>query len=33
MQYLGNKYKYYIDWCGSLYWIEVQSKKIQVERD
>ena len=27
MQYLGNKYKYYIDWCGSLYWIEVQSKK------
>jgi len=27
MQHLGNKYKYYIDWCGSLYWIEVQSKK------
>ena len=27
MQKLGNKYKYYIDWCGSLYWIEVQSKK------
>jgi len=27
MQYLGNKYKYYIDWCGSLYWIEVQGKK------
>ena len=27
MQYLGNKYKYYIDWCGSLYWIEVQAKK------
>ncbi len=27
MQYLGNKYKYYIDWCGALYWIEVQSKK------
>ena len=27
MQYLDNKYKYYIDWCGSLYWIEVQSKK------
>ena len=27
MQYLGNKYKYYIDWCGSLFWIEVQSKK------
>ena len=27
MQYLGNKYKYYIDWCGSLYWIEIQTKK------
>jgi glycolate oxidase FAD binding subunit len=27
MQKLGNKYKYYIDWCGSLYWIEVKSKK------
>ena len=27
MKYLGDKYKYYIDWCGSLYWIEVQSKK------
>ena len=27
MQYLGNKYKYYVDWCGSLYWIEIQSKK------
>ena len=27
MQYLGNNYKYYIDWCGSLYWIEVQAKK------
>ncbi len=27
MQKLGNKYKYYIDWCGSLYWIEVSSKK------
>ena len=27
MQQLGNKYKYYIDWCGSLYWIEVGSKK------
>jgi len=27
MQYLGNKYKYYVDWCGSLYWIEVQAKK------
>ena len=27
MHYLGNKYKYYIDWCGSLYWIEVQAGK------
>jgi len=27
MQKLANKYKYYIDWCGSLYWIEIQSKK------
>jgi glycolate oxidase FAD binding subunit len=27
MQYLGSKYKYYVDWCGSLYWIEVQAKK------
>jgi glycolate oxidase FAD binding subunit len=27
MQHIGGKYKYYIDWCGSLYWIEVQSKK------
>jgi len=27
MQYLGNKYKYYIDWCGSLYWIEVPANK------
>jgi len=26
MQYLGNKYKYYVDWCGSLYWVEVQAK-------
>jgi glycolate oxidase FAD binding subunit len=27
MQKLENKYKYYVDWCGFLYWIEVQSKK------
>ena len=27
MKYLGNKYKYYVDWCGALYWIEVQAKK------
>jgi len=33
MQYLGNKYKYYIDWCGSLYWIEVQAKKNSKVRE
>ena len=27
IQNIGNKLKYYIDWCGSLYWIEVHSKK------
>ena len=27
MQFLGNKFKYYIDWCGSLFWIEVPAKK------
>jgi glycolate oxidase FAD binding subunit len=27
IQKIGNKLKYYIDWCGSLYWIEVHSKK------
>ena len=27
IQKIGNKFKYYIDWCGSLYWIEVHSKK------
>ena len=27
MQKLENKFKYYVDWCGSLYWIEVHSKK------
>ena len=29
MKYLKNNYKYYIDWCGSLYWIEVHSKKTK----
>ena len=29
MKHLGDKYKYYIDWCGALYWIEIQSKKIK----
>jgi len=33
MQYLGNKHKYYIDWCGSLYWIEVQAKKNNKVRE
>ena len=23
MKYLDHSYKYYIDWCGSLFWIEV----------
>ena len=27
MKYLNNRHKYYIDWCGALYWIEVHSKK------
>jgi len=33
MQYLSNKYKYYVDWCGSLYWIEIQSKKNSKVRE
>jgi glycolate oxidase FAD binding subunit len=28
MKYLENKYKYYIDWCGSLYWVEIDLKNI-----
>ena len=27
MKYLGNKFKYYIDWCGSLFWVEIPTKK------
>jgi len=27
MNYLSKKYKYYIDWCGSLFWVEVPAKK------
>ncbi len=23
MEYLGKEYKYYVDWCGSLFWIEM----------
>tara|TARA_Y100000590_G_scaffold448114_1_gene584287 strand:+ start:892 stop:2169 length:1278 start_codon:yes stop_codon:yes gene_type:complete len=26
MKYIKNKYKYYIDWSGSLFWIEVHDK-------
>ena len=29
IKYLENKHKYYVDWCGSLFWIEVQLKKEQ----
>ena len=29
IKYLENKHKYYVDWCGSLFWIEVQKKKEQ----
>ena len=25
MKYLDHNYKYYIDWCGSLFWIEISS--------
>ena len=27
IKYLSNKFKYYIDWCGSIFWIEVPAKK------
>ena len=27
IKYLNNKFKYYIDWCGSLFWVEVPAKK------
>jgi len=30
---LEKKYKYYVDWCGSLFWIEVQSKKEEKIKD
>ena len=29
IKYLENKHKYYVDWCGSLFWIEVKKKKEQ----
>ena len=32
MKYLKNNFKYYIDWCGSLFWIEVLEKEnIQIK--
>ena len=27
IKFLSNKFKYYIDWCGSIFWIEVPAKK------
>ena len=27
IKFLNNKFKYYIDWCGSIFWIEVPAKK------
>ena len=27
MKYLKNNFKYYIDWCGSLFWVEVLEKE------
>jgi len=33
MQYLKNNFKYYIDWCGSLFWIEVlEAESIQIKK-
>jgi glycolate oxidase FAD binding subunit len=32
MEYIKNNFKYYIDWCGSLFWIEVldnENEKIK----
>ena len=27
LKFLDNKYKYFVDWCGSLFWIEVDEQK------
>jgi glycolate oxidase FAD binding subunit len=27
LRFLDNKYKYFVDWCGSLFWIEVDTQK------
>ena len=33
MKYLKNDFKYYIDWCGSLFWIEVlEEENIQIKK-
>ncbi len=32
-KYLENKHNYFIDWCGSLFWIEVNSKKEEKIKD
>ena len=32
MEYLKNNFKYYIDWCGSLFWIEVvENENTQIK--
>ena len=36
MKYLNCDYKYYIDWCGSLFWIEMidmNEKKLAIIKD
>tara|TARA_B100002003_G_scaffold165930_1_gene154104 strand:- start:658 stop:1938 length:1281 start_codon:yes stop_codon:yes gene_type:complete len=36
MKYLDHDYKYYIDWCGSLFWIEIldmNQKKLIIMKD
>jgi len=32
-KYLENSHNYFIDWCGSLFWIEVNSKKEEKIKD
>jgi len=33
MKYLKNNFKYYIDWCGSLFWIEVlEEENVQIKK-
>ena len=36
LNYLGDEYKYYVDWCGSLFWIEIidmSEKKLSEIKD